>query len=332
MLATTLTAAAQEQKAVDLRFEARGDFRQEFVDGEKDQRASGFKGNVVNVFLQGNIDRKFSYKFRHRLNKLINDHAFFDATDWLYLRYDATRHVGITAGKWVVFTGGWEFDPAPIDCFQLGEFTFNFPCYEWGVTLNLTSTNKRDQVHVQVLRSPFRRGYEKHTGRGADMYGYGAIWFGNHGIFHSSWSVNMMEYEPGKYINYLYFGNKFTFSPKLEGYVDVLNRYASGQRFLFADCSVIGYLSYRPTKKWMVFGRASYDVNKSGTTADKCLIDGTELTRVGGGVEYYPLGNEKIRIHANASYTWGKNTNPDPVLRPKQTSIEAGVTWKMQVL
>lgn len=330
--AGAVTTTAQEQRPVDLRFEARGDFRQDYVEGQKNAGESGFKGNIVNLFLQGNIDSKFSYKFRHRLNKLGKDYSFFDATDWLYLRYDATDQFGVMAGKWVVLTGGWEFDPAPIDCFQLGEFTYNFPCYEWGVSFNYKFKNQKDQLYLQAIRSPFRRGYEAMTGKGADMYAFNLMWYGNHGCFNSCWSVNMLETEPGKYINYLYFGNKFKVSEKVECYVDVLNRYADGQKFLFKDCSVIGHVKYSPSDKISLFARGSYDVNQSGTDSDQCLHDGTELTRVGGGLEYYPLGNNKVRVHANYCYTFGNNSNPEGVLKDKQSLAEVGVTWRMQVL
>lgn len=330
VLCTSVTA--QYKKNIDLRLEARADYRQNYAEGKKNARESGIKGNVVNVFLQGSISKNFSYKFRHRLNKWSKDCTFFDATDWLYLRYDATSRLGLMAGKWVVLTGGWEFDPAPIDCFQLGEFTYNFPCYEWGAALHYSSATKRDQFYLQVTRSPFRMGYETTTQKGADMYAYNLAWYGSHGPFRSCWSVNMIEYEPGKYINYIYLGNKFVLNDKLEAYIDVLNRYARGQQFLFSDCSFIAHMKYSPSKKLTLTARGSYDVNRSGTTADKCLHEGTELTRIGGGIEYYPLANDRIRLHGNYCYTFGRNTNPEGVLKDRQSVVEAGVTWRMQVL
>lgn len=323
---------AQKSKNIDLRFEARGDFMQERVDGEKNSQGSGFKGHIVDVFLQGEISPKFSYKYRQRLNGINKEYTFFDATDWLYLRYDLTPNIGLMAGKWVVLTGGWEFDPAPIDCYHLGEFTYNFPCYQWGVDFIYTSPSKNDQVYMQVTQSPFRKSYEHTTGKASDMYAYNLMWYGNHRWFHSCWSVNMMEYEPGKYINYIFLGNRFDITSRLRFDFDVLNRAAKGQRFLFSDCSIIGSLRYSPSDKLSVSARASYDVNQSGTKADGCLHDGTEMKRVGALAEYYPLGTNKIRFHAQYSYSFGKNTNPEGVLRDRQSIVDVGVTWRMQIL
>ena len=52
-------------------------------------------------------------------------------------------------------------------------------------------------------------------------------------------------------------------------------------------------------------------MNHAGTDADVALHDGTELTRIGAGVEYYPLKEKNIRIHGYYSYAFGKNTNPE---------------------
>lgn len=331
-VAATACAQIVDVEGVDLRFEARGEYDYQSVDGEKVVPKTGFKGRLINIFLQGDIGSGFSYKYRQRLNEIHKDKSFFDSTDWLYLQWDVTPRLGFMFGKWVVLTGGWEFDPAPIDVFQLGEFSSMFPCYQWGADVVLNVNPRHDKLILQVTQSPFRDAWKLRSGKDEDTYGYSLMWYGSHGWYHSAWSVNMMEYEPGKYINYLFFGNRIKPSDELEFDFDIMNRAVKGQTFLFKDVSLSGIAKWQPMKQLKVYAKANYDVNRSGKDADYCLHDGTEITRVGGGVEYFPLGNEKVRFHANYNYSFGKNNNCNGAQKDKQHKVEIGATWKMQVL
>ena len=125
-------AHAQERKKVSLDFEARGDFQYRDIDGTKMKDDCGFRGNIVNVILKGDISPKFSFAFRNRLNGIHRDYSFFDATDWLFLTYKPTENISVMAGKLIVQLAGWELYPAPIDCYYLSEFCYNYPCYQWG--------------------------------------------------------------------------------------------------------------------------------------------------------------------------------------------------------
>lgn len=102
------------------------------------------------------------------------------------------------------------------------------------------------------------------------------MWNGSHGFFDAIYSVNMMEYLPGRFINYISLGNKFTFD-KVALELDVMNRASSHQTFFLKDMSVIADLAYSPNGNWKVFGKFSYDVNKSGTDADLYVLNGTEM-------------------------------------------------------
>lgn len=313
---------AQESQHVNLSVEARADYQRESIDGVKVNDKTGFKGNIFNLIINGNLSPKFSFKYRQRLNGINKEYTFFDATDWLFLTYHANQNWTLSGGKWAVLCGPWEFDPAPIDCFQLFEFCYNFPCYEWGLWLGYQTTNKKDQFFLQMVESPFRKVYKRNSGASSEMYAYNLIWYGSHGILHTDWSVNLMEYAPGKFINYLSFGNRFDMADNLQIGVDYMNRATKGQTFLFKDCSMTARVDYQPSPQVNLWAKASYDVNHAGVDtnpaastalaepnqktaeqpkprADLVLYEGTEITRVGAGLEYYPLKNKKVRLHAN---------------------------------
>ena len=227
---------------------------------------------------------------------------------------------------------GYELLPAPIDCYFLSEFCYNFPCYQWGLVGEFTTNSGNDVFSAQICQSPYQKVYENKVGKAAEMYAYNVAWNGRHGFWEPFWSVNMSEYAPHKFINYISLGNKFHLADNLQLELDYWNRAASGQGFIGKDCSVIGQLSYQPTEKLNVFAKASYEVNHAGTDADVAVVDGTELTRVGGGVEYYPLKEKNVRIHGYYSYSFGKNANPAGVVQDKMSELNIGVTWRGKVL
>lgn len=332
LLLSSTTVMAQETKPVSLQVEARADYQRINIDGKKIKEGSGFKGNVVNIILKGDLSPKFSYAFRNRLNGINKDYNFFNSTDWLYLKYKPNKNVSLIAGKYIVLVAGYELLPAPIDCYFLSEFCYNFPCYQWGLVGELTTNRGNDVFSAQICQSPYQKVYENKAGKAAEMYAYNVAWNGRHGFWEPFWSVNMSEYAPHKFINYISLGNKFHLADNLQLELDYWNRAASGQGFIGKDCSVIGQLSYQPTEKLNVFAKASYEVNHAGTDADVAVIDGTELTRVGGGVEYYPLKEKNVRIHGYYSYSFGKNANPAGVVQDKMSELNIGVTWRGKVL
>lgn len=333
LLCVPATAMAQdsERKAVSLRIEARADYQREYVDSGLVKENSGLRGNIVDILVQGDISDHFSYKYRQRLNGINKDRTFFDATDWLYLAYSPSDRFTLMAGKWVALVGGWEFDPAPIDVFQLCEFCYHFPCYQWGVDFIYKTTDHKSQFIAQVCESPFRKVHEAKSGHGADMWAYNAMWYGNYGIFHSAWSLNLVEYMPGNYINYIALGNRFNLGRHIVWDIDLVNRAAKGQKFLLQDFSVMSRFNYVFSKKIDVFAKVSYDVNKTDTDRDLALARGTEMTRLGAGVNFYPLNNDKVRVHANYSYAFGKNTTDHGFLQDKQSIVNVGLSWKMDI-
>ena len=120
---------APHDKKVALSLEARGDYQRIYLGSQADKAGSGFKGNIANVILSGTLSPKFSYLYRQRLSSVNLDRTFFESIDFLYLQYNPIEQLSVKLGKWIVFVGGWEFEPAPIDVFQLGEFCYQMPAY-----------------------------------------------------------------------------------------------------------------------------------------------------------------------------------------------------------
>ncbi len=318
---------AQDGELLTLRVETRLDYMQEYVDDLKIDGNSGFKGKYLNIRMDGNLTDALSYSYRQRLNKPLVNASFFDATDWLTLTYKYSNW-SFSAGKQVVAIGGYEYDRAPIDLYFCSEYWNNIACYQMGVSGTYTSSAGTDQILVQFCESPFRNNATNILNK--EMFAYNLMWYGHHGFFGTMYSVNFMEYLPGKYINYIVLGNRFTFGNfVLE--LDIMNRAMSGSEFLLNDYSVMGELSWKPVDRLNVFVRATYDRNKT-VSGDLCVAPGTDLVRAGAGVEFYPMKNYKnLRLHLNCCYTDG-TSSLTTVLRPEQTIVDAGLTWYMNML
>ena len=323
---TTLTAQ-ESTSNIKLKVEARADYNH---DNHK-KELNGLKGNIVDFKLEGDINDRFSYKYRQRLNKPNKDASFFDATDWLYINYKASENISLQAGKWIVAVGCWETEPAPIDVYQLSEFCMNYDCYQWGLNLVLNSSDKQHTLYAQVCQSPFTRPYKAMNGKPSEMWAYNLLWNGNIDFFHTFYSLNLIEYMPGKYINYFASGNRFDISSRLTWDVDLLSRASKGSD-LFKDYSIMSQLVYKASDMFHCFAKVSYDVNKTGNGNDWTVHDGTEILRLGAGCEFFPLKNEKVRLHAHYSHCWGKNTNPNGVFNDGEQILNIGFSWKMEIL
>ncbi|MBQ6695063.1 MAG: porin [Bacteroidaceae bacterium] len=309
----------------NLRLEARADYQREYADGSEVEDNCGFKGKFLNIRMDGKLGNGFSYSYRQRLNKPNKDASFFDATDWINLTY-STGAWSFGGGKQVVAIGGYEYDAAPIDLYFCSEYWHHIPCYQVGVSAAYTIGGGSDKFMVQVCQSPWRA-------NAGDMYAYNLMWCASYSNFSTLCSVNMMEVYPGKYINYIALGTELQVGEcKLR--LDLMNRASDEHAFWGKDISMVGEAEWLPNEHLTLFAKATYDVNNTDGSLDLCVLPGTEITRVGAGVEYYPMknGSKDVRLHANACYTFGENGNLAGALIDKQTLVDVGLTWRIDLL
>ena len=317
-------AMAQGDAKVNLRLEARGDLQYENIEGHTIDSNTGFRGKQFNLRLNGNINDSWSYAYRQRMGKPNGDASYFDAVDHINLTY-TTGAWSFTGGKQTVAVGGYEYDRAPIDFYFGSEYWYNMACYQWGVNAKYNFGNEsNDALMLQVVQSSFRS-------VNPSMLSYNLLWTGSYGWLDILHSVNMLEYQPGKFVNFIALGHQFNMGDfKLQ--LDWMNR-ADVEHFGFDDFSLMADLSWGASEKLNVFAKATYDVNKDNV-ADLCVLPGTEVTRVGAGVEYFPIkDSQDVRFHAGYCYSWGTNTNlTEGTLWDNHSFVSVGVTWKMSVL
>ena len=326
LIFSSLALGAQDW-VTQARLEARVDYMHEDINGNPIGSNSGFKGKYLLFRLKGDLAEGFSYSWRQRINKPTTNQSLFDATDWLMLTYTKGPW-SFSAGKQIVAIGGYEYDRSPLDLYFCSEYWNNIACFQFGASGAYSFSEGKDMLTFQVSESPFRRG--SLNPQNNNLLAYNLMWNGSHDWFKSIYSVNMVESMTGTFINYICLGNRFEFG-QFAFELDLMNRASSARNLLFSDYSVIGDLIWAPIDALSVFVKASYDYN-NGVTEDLCVSSGTKILRAGAGLEYYPLkSNRNIRLHLNCCYTDGYCSSSN-VLQPKQTIVDAGLTWKMDFL
>ena len=336
MLLTLGSASAQVNEKRDineivkLKFEARFDYIHDMIGTDQRKDMSGFNVRYINMLLDGNIGDKFSYSWRQRLNKMYSAKSFVDNMDWLYLAYRPTQNWEIAAGKQVVMIGGWEYDRAPIDLYFCSEYWNNVACYQFGASVAFMTNKGNDKLTLQVCQSPYDNAYE-------NLFAFNLHWMGSHGCYTALHSLNFSEYHRGKYAAYITLGNRFRFGDATIQ-LDLMNRGASAKELLFDNFSIMGEFSYLIADRVNVFARATYDKVGDNYPVGLFVYPNTNMTRVGGGVEYYPLGgrgNRDIRLHAAYAYSFGENgrmIDGSATARDKQSYLTVGLTWRIDVM
>lgn len=297
--------------------------------GITDDDNTCFRGEYVKLKFDARLYKGLSFSWRQKLN-MGGDGAFWNATEWMMLKYSFSPRWTVSAGKQIVAIGGYEYDYSPIDLYApSSEFWHNIACYQFGLSAEY-SFSADDRLLFQLCNSPFRSNIGSNN-----SYGLSLVWYGHHGLWESIWSLNAFQTTRNRWINYIAMGNKFTFVRKylwLE--LDYMNRAGSGQSSFFDDFSIMTSLNTRPHSSVRIFAKYTFDRNRSGTDADCCVLDGTEMHTVSGGVEYEPFSKypEILRLFAVAGYSWGENSNANGVLQDGQIRLNVGVRLNVDVL
>ena len=308
------------QPTVDrLFFDMRGSLHQEVRDGAYD---SQFQGEYINFHLLGHITPTVDYRIRQRLNKKVFDERnMFNATDFMYINWQATPKWSFLFGKHAVLIGGYEYDAAPIDVYYYSKFCDNL--YQ-GFTFGASATyqlNENQRFVLQVCNSPLSLGLQT-------IFAYNLAWCGR--IFpwwNTIWSVNFVEDKDRRMVNYIALGNHMQFGPVLFD-VDIMNRSGFGQqRFLMTDYTLISKIIWS-VGKWNICAKAGYEsndignVDTEGRPYDVVIAPGTEYFYAGAGIEWFPLGRENVRLHAVYYRDNALHCN----------NIELGATWRVDII
>lgn len=266
-----------------------------------DNFESGITGKYLDLHFNGNITDKLSYGYRQRLNKSNvmfggdgGSNWFFKSIDKAVFNYDFNPQWGVTAGKVPLAYGGWEYDAPPIDLFMPSTSWNNIYCFQFAVRGYYNSKSGKNTLLAEVGNSIFTP-----EGRAfAGLYSYSLLWYGRFGCFNSAYSLNIEEYDKGKFLYGLSLGNRFNAGPLVFD-ADLVWRYA-GFGKVFDDFSVIGKITGKINGWGNVFAKAGYERNFSNDISPLVVVPyGTQDLFYGIGGEVCPIKKKDFfRLHA----------------------------------
>lgn len=309
-------ALAQQMHVDEVSIDTRATFHQETRGGVF---GTHFQGDYLNLHIMGQISDRLSFRIRQRLNKKIEDTNPFNATDFLWLKWQPSPKWSFTFGKQAIMLGGYEVDSAPIDVYYYGAFTSNlYQYYAFGVSAAFHPAPGQS-IAVQFIPSPISPVTQ-------NAYSYNLYWNG-HILPHwkTVWSYNLVEDMYARKMNYLVLGNKFELGALVVD-LDLIDRASFHQKNFLSDWSVI-VKAILTLGKWNLCTKVGYErndaanVDANGISYDLTLPAGNNYLYGGAGVEYFPLGNENLRIHA----AYFRDNHDD------LNNFDIGVTWRFNI-
>ena len=250
MLASGLVLRAQSMYVDEISFDARTTFHQQSADGVYD---SHFQGDYFNFHIKGQLAEGLTFRVRQRLNKKIEDANPFNATDFLWLTWQASPKWSFTAGKQPILAGGYEIDSPPIDVYYYGAFSARlYQYYAFGATATFTPAEGQ-ALSAQFIPSPISPVTQ-------NAYSYNLYWNGHFWPWWKTiWSYNLVEDELRRKMNWFVLGNRFDMG-KLVVDVDLIDRFAFRQNNPISDWSAI-LKAILTLGKWNICTKVGYELN-----------------------------------------------------------------------
>ena len=153
-------------------------------------------------------------------------------------------------------------------------------------------------------------------------------WFGHFAPWWSTlWSVNFVEDEFHRTINYIALGNRLVFGG-LAIDLEWMNRAGAGQKTFFSDYTFITKVIWT-VGKWNLCAKAGYEenalenVDAMGRAFDLAVAPGTKNIYAGCGVEFFPLP-DRDRLCLHAVYFRSSTIGID--------NFDIGITWRLDVI
>lgn len=317
LLSPVLPLGAQQTHVDEISVDARATFHQQTEAGVY---STHFQGDYFNIHIAGHLTDDISFRVRQRMNKKIDAENPFNATDLLWIRWQADPHWSVTLGKQPILIGGYEYDSAPIEVYYYSAFCSRlYQYYAFGASVSY-SFCPGQELSLQFSPSPISSGLQ-------DAYSYNLYWNG-HILprWQTLWSFNIVEDQYHRKMNYIALGNKFPLG-NLVVDLDLMNRASFKQeRYLFSDWTVIMKAIWT-IGKWNLCTKVGYEqndaanVDETGRSYDTALPAGHNYLYGGCGVEYFPLGNDLLRLHAVYF-----RDNHDSI-----NNYDIGMTWRFNI-
>lgn len=261
---------------------------------------------LLSVAIDGSITPEFTFSAFQHLNRF--DRATKDnplaATDWLYLSW-RRKNIQLSAGKQMLEYGGQEYDAAPIDLYGTGVYYNNFEM-AFAYSFNASYWIGQHKLTAQVAEIPIPN---EHNDVAVSL-----SWRGKMNWYEAKHSVNAIgQGSQRPVLSNVVLGNIFHFR-RANFYLDLINRWNKASVRLFQDFSIVACANIQATPWMNVRLKYNYDYNEH--IADRLCPTGTHQSQYLGGLEFFPLKDDRIRLHISCKHN-------------QHTYISTGFTWRI---
>ena len=272
------------------------------------EKTGRFCGDGIYLDINGKISPSFSYSINQTIaSRYVDDVAGFNGTNWLKLTYEV-GDFAFSVGKDALLVGSFEYDTEDIDSYyEMNSMFYNMiSCWQWGASAAYYPSDSHEFI-LQAANSPF-------SFEGTNLFAYSAAWRGYWDCYESYWTANMWQYDSGKYMKALNFGNRFyigDFTVDLE----YMTRAHALKGMFTSDFTTLIVPSY----EWS-WGRAFAKFCFEHVAEDlpyELACESGNYMLYGAGAEFFPLkDNKSLRAHAiwaadsfrlntlNIGFTW----------------------------
>lgn len=281
------------------------------------ENAGRFGGNGLLLDINGKISPHFSYSLNHRIASFEGEDSFgFGNTNWFVLDYEHD-YFYISAGKQDVKVGSQEYDMYDLDCYWEvnSQFWNNVSPWQWGILVG-AYPSEGQTLMLQCTNSPYA------NLEIFNLFAYALAWQGEWDCYDSYWSVNMWEYQKGKFVKSLNLGNRF-YAGNFTFDLDYSTRCTDLKTAFTGDFNV----TFMPSYEWewgRAFAKIGYEKLSACTYVsplpdfEELQLEGKNLF-YGAGVELFPIKSYKdVRIHA----MWASNS-----FLTKGHYLDVGLKW-----
>lgn len=366
-LLSGLPAFAQEAdienvNAVEVRVIPRFDTNPYIPMGGKADWDFDFGTTSLYTQIEGNLGEHLTYFFSNHwlsthskelytINEDGDKSANFFRTDynnWLDMGY-----IGLDFGSWdftlgkdMLAIGSFEEDDYDYETHaNLNTYFWNAAqVYQWGAKAAWTNPSETSQFFAQLSSSPFSQHPfgKSWYGEGGHLKTISGGWIGAFDNYESIWSVNMMEYDKGKYLGIVGLGNRF-YIDDFTITIDWNNRVTSMKKFFNQEMSLSGTVQYALSEKLEIFAKGGFEIahkhdyfayDDDGFIPSSIYNSGNGSYRFAGiGIHWYPIEDERnLRLHAVAAYNNYPKLMDDGSRTKKQLSLSVGMLYDFDVI
>lgn len=281
-----------------------------------------FNMRQIRIEAKGNINKTFSFRYRHRLNRSNSptpdglDNMPSSSIDVAGIGVKASDLFSMFLGKQCAAYGGMEFDLNPIEIYEYSDMVDYMSNFLTGANFQF-QLHPNHQLQLQVLDS--------RSGSMSDMYGegyekskvplvYTVNWNGNFGgVFSTRWSYSLMSQAKGYQSHYVALGNELTIN-NFDAFFDVMymregidregivssivgNNKLGGHQNDAEYLSLVLKAQYRFSPKWNIFVKGMLE-NEGFSKTNGVIEKGKYRTAYGylAGLEFYPLKSSNLHF------------------------------------